>query len=265
MMARIEVTDLIAAVALFGLGGLIVGSFLNVCITRLPGRESIVRPRSRCPQCRSPIRWFDNIPVVSYVVLRGRCRACQARISLRYPIVELLTAVAFVVQGLAFVDQPLLLASRLVLTVLLIVLFGTDLETERLPDIVTLPGLAVGLAWSIFGPPGFVDGLVGAALGAGVLLAIRWLWLWWKGVDGMGLGDVKMLAMVGAFLGWRQIWVVLFLASLAGALVGVSLTVLRGRSLQSRLPFGTFLALAAFAASVWGEALGTWYSSLYRP
>jgi leader peptidase (prepilin peptidase)/N-methyltransferase len=263
MTSPMALTDTVAAVALLGLGGLMVGSFLNVCISRLPGRESIVRPRSRCPQCRSPIRWFDNIPVVSYVVLHGRCRACRARISLRYPIVELLTAVAFVVQGLAFADQPMLLASRLVLTALLIVLFGTDLETERLPDIVTLPGLAVGLAWSIFGPPGLEDGLLGAALGAGILLAIRWLWLWWKGVDGMGLGDVKMLAMIGAFLGWRQIWVVLFLASLAGAVVGVSLTVLRGRSLQSRLPFGTFLALAAFAASVWGEALRVWYASLY--
>jgi leader peptidase (prepilin peptidase)/N-methyltransferase len=263
MMPRMGSTDTIVAVALLGLGGLMVGSFLNVCIARLPRRESLVRPRSRCPQCRTPIRWFDNIPIVSYVVLGGRCRACRARISLRYPIVELLTAVAFAVQGLAFLDQPMLLASRLVLTALLIVLFGTDLETERLPNVVTLPGLAVGLAWSLFGPPGLEDGLLGAALGAGILLAIRWLWLWWKGVDGMGLGDVKMLAMIGAFLGWREIWVVLFFASLAGAVVGVSVTVLRGRSLQSRLPFGTFLALAAFAASVWGEALRAWYASLY--
>jgi len=263
MMPRMAVTDTIVAVALLGLGGLMVGSFLNVCIARLPARESLVRPRSRCPQCRTPIRWFDNIPIVSYVVLRGRCRACRARISLRYPIVELLTAVAFVIQGLAFLEEPMLLASRLVLTALLIVLFGTDLETERLPNVVTLPGLAVGLAWSLFGPPGFEDGLLGAALGAGILLAIRWLWLWWKGVDGMGLGDVKMLAMIGAFLGWREIWVVLFFASLAGAVIGASLTVLRGRSLQSRLPFGTFLALAAFAASVWGEPIRAWYAGLY--
>jgi len=264
MMPRMAPTQTIVAIALLGLCGLMVGSFLNVCIARLPEGESIVRPRSRCPQCRTPIRWFDNIPVVSYVVLGGRCRACRARIGLQYPVVELLTAVAFVVQGLAFVDQPMLLASRLVLTALLIVLFGTDIETERLPDILTLSGLAAGLAWSIFGPPGLEDSLLGAALGAGILLAIRWLWFWWKGVDGMGLGDVKMLAMIGAFLGWQQIWVVLFFASLAGAVVGVSLMALRGRSLQSRLPFGTFLALAAFAASVWGETLRAWYASLYR-
>jgi leader peptidase (prepilin peptidase)/N-methyltransferase len=171
--------------------------------------------------------------------------------------------VAFVLQGLAFSDQPILLGSRLVFTALLIVLFGTDFDTQRLPNILTLPGIAVGVAWSVFGPPGLEDSLLGAALGAGILLAIRWLWRWWRGVDGMGLGDVKMLAMIGAFLGWRQIWVVLFFASLAGAVAGVSLTVLRGRSLQSRLPFGTFLALAAFVASVWGEALRAWYASLY--
>lgn len=256
-------TEAIVVIAL-ALFGAMVGSFLNVCIVRLPRGESIVRPRSRCPQCHTPIRWFDNIPVVSYVILGGRCRACRARISLRYPLVELVTAVAFAVQGLAFSDQPIVLASRLVFTALLIVLFGTDLETERLPNIVTRPGIAVGLAWSVWGPPGVEDSVIGAALGAGVLLAIRWLWFWWKGVDGMGLGDVKMLAMIGAFLGWRHVWLVLFFASLAGAITGVSLALLRGRSLRSRLPFGTFLAPAAFAASVWGNALLSWYAGLYR-
>jgi leader peptidase (prepilin peptidase)/N-methyltransferase len=223
-----------------------------------------VSPGSRCPHCRTPIRWFDNIPVVSYLILGGKCRACHAGISLRYPIIELVTAIAFVIQGFAFLDQPVLLASRLLFTAILIVLFGTDLDTQRLPNVITLPGMAIGIAWSVFGPPGIVDSLIGAAVGAGILLAIRWLWLWWKGVDGMGLGDVKMLAMIGAFLGWRQIWVVLFLASLTGAVIGVSLTALRGRSMQSRLPFGTFLAIAAFFASVWGESLVTWYTGLYR-
>jgi leader peptidase (prepilin peptidase)/N-methyltransferase len=255
--------EAIVVIAL-GLFGAMVGSFLNVCIVRLPRGESIVRPRSRCLQCQTPIRWFDNVPVMSSVILGGRCRACGARISMRYPIVELATAAAFLVQGFAFSDQPIVLASRLVFTALLILLFGTDLETERLPNSVTLPGIAVGLAWSVWGPPGLEDSVLGAALGVGVLLAIRWLWFWWKGVDGMGLGDVKMLAMIGAFLGWRQVWVVLFLASLAGATTGVSLMLLRGRSLRSRLPFGTFLAAAAFAASVWGNALLAWYAGLYR-
>jgi leader peptidase (prepilin peptidase)/N-methyltransferase len=250
-------------VVALGVFGAMIGSFLNVCIARLPAGESVVSPGSRCPKCRTPIRWFDNIPVVSYLILGGKCRTCRARISLRYPIVEVITAAAFVVQGLAVSDQPMLLASRLVFTAILIVLFGTDLDTQRLPNVLTLPGIVVGVAFSAFTPLGLVDSLIGAVVGAGILLVIRWLWLWWKGVDGMGLGDVKMLAMIGAFLGWRQIWIVLFFASLAGAIIGVSLTSLRGRSMQSRLPFGTFLALAAFAASVWGEALVSWYAGLY--
>jgi leader peptidase (prepilin peptidase)/N-methyltransferase len=250
-------------VVALGVFGAMIGSFLNVCIARLPAGESVVSPGSRCPKCRTPIRWFDNIPVVSYLILGGKCRTCRARISLRYPIVELITAAAFVVQCLAVSDQPMLLASRLVFTAILIVLFGTDLDTQRLPNVLTLPGIVVGVAFSAFTPLGLVDSLIGAVVGAGILLVIRWLWLWWKGVDGMGLGDVKMLAMIGAFLGWRQIWIVLFFASLAGAIIGVSLTSLRGRSMQSRLPFGTFLALAAFAASVWGEALVSWYAGLY--
>jgi leader peptidase (prepilin peptidase)/N-methyltransferase len=250
-------------VVALGLFGAMIGSFLNVCIARIPAGESVASPGSRCPRCRTPIRWFDNIPVVSYLLLGGKCRACRAGISIRYPVVELVTAAAFVLQGLAVGDQPILLASRLLFTATLIVLFGTDLDTQRLPNVLTLPGIVIGVVFSVFTPPGLVDSLIGAAAGAGILLAIRWGWLWWKGVDGMGLGDVKMLAMIGAFLGWRQIWVVLFFASLAGAIIGVSLTWLRGRSMQSRLPFGTFLAIAAFAASVWGEALVSWYAGLY--
>jgi leader peptidase (prepilin peptidase)/N-methyltransferase len=246
-----------------GVFGAMIGSFLNVCIGRLPAGESVMHPGSRCPSCKTPIRWFDNIPVLSYLVLRARCRACGAPISMRYPIVEITTAVAFAVQALVFFDHPVLLASRLVFTALLIVLFGTDLDTQRLPNVLTLPGIALGIGWSLLGPPGLVDSLIGAAMGAGILLAIRSAWLWWKGVDAMGLGDVKMLAMIGAFLGWRQVWVVLFLSSLAGAVIGIALSALRGRSMQSRLPFGTFLAIAAFIASVWGEDLITWYAGLY--
>jgi len=149
-----------------------------------------------------------------------------------------------------------------VLTAILIVLFGTDFDTQRLPDVLTLPGIAIGLAGSLFLPPGIWDSLVGTALGAGILLAIRWVWLRLKGVDAMGLGDVKMLAMIGAFLGWKQVWVVLVLASFAGAIIGIGLTMARGRSMQSRLPFGTFLALAAYVASLWGDRLVAWYLEL---
>jgi leader peptidase (prepilin peptidase)/N-methyltransferase len=246
-----------------GLFGLVIGSFLNVCIGRLPAGESIVSPSSRCPSCHTAIRWYDNIPLVSYLALGGRCRVCRAGISLRYPAVELLTAAAFVVQGVWFAGDPILLANRLVLTALLVALFGTDLETQRLPNVLTYPGLIAGLIFSVWVPPGLIACAIGAAAGAAVLLAIRWAWHRATGVDGMGLGDVKMLAMIGAFLGWRQILVVLFLSSLTGAIVGLALAALKKKSLQTRLPFGTFLAVAAFVASLVGDALVRWYVGLY--
>lgn len=248
------------AVAVFGL---MVGSFLNVCIGRLPAGESVVHPGSRCPSCKKPIAFYDNIPVLSYVLLRGRCRRCAAVISARYPLTELITAVAFVGQAICVGPDPLLLAQRLVLTAILIVLFGTDLETQRLPDLVTLPGIALGLVWSLWLPPGPPSALVGAACGAGVLWFVRWAWKRATGTDGMGLGDVKMMAMLGAFLGWQQVWLILFLASLTGAIVGVALAASKVRSLQSKLPFGTFLAAGAYIASLVGERLIGWYVSLY--
>jgi leader peptidase (prepilin peptidase) / N-methyltransferase len=249
--------------AIIGILGLMLGSFFNVCIARLPQGESIVSPPSHCPKCQTPIRWYDNLPVVSYVLLGAKCRACRAPISLRYPIVEVVTALAFVAQAAMFLDQPVLLASRLVFTSILIVLFGTDMDTQRLPDVITLPAIIVGVIFSAFAPPGLVASLIGAALGAAILQAVRWLWRRLRGVEGMGFGDVKMLAAIGAFLGWRQVWVVLFLASLTGAIVGVAVSLGRGRSMQTRLPFGTFLALAAYAASLFGERLLAWYLGLY--
>lgn len=246
-----------------GVIGLMVGSFLNVCIARLPAGESVVAPRSRCPKCHKLISWYDNIPIVSFVMLSGRCRRCNTPISGRYPAVEFLTGVCFVMQGIAHGDDLLLLASRLVLTGMLIVLFGTDLETMRLPNVLTLPGIAIGLACSIWLPPGLVASLVGAAVGAAIPYAIRWIWFRVRGVDAMGLGDVKMLAMIGAFLGWQQVFLVLFLASLAGAIVGVALAAGNRRGLSSKLPFGTFLAGGAFVASLVGEPLVRWYLGLY--
>jgi leader peptidase (prepilin peptidase)/N-methyltransferase len=242
--------------------GLAVGSFLNVCISRLPARESIAFPGSRCPRCRAPIRWYDNIPVVSFLMLGGRCRSCRAPISVRYPLVEIATGAAFVAHG-AVIDDPWLLAQRLLFSALLVTLFGTDLETQRLPNVLTYPGLAAGLVSSLWLPPGLVTSLLGAALGAAIPWGIRWVWFRARGVEAMGLGDVKMLAMIGAFLGWQQVWLVLLFSSLAGAVVGLGLTVAGRRSLQSRLPFGTFLALAALAASLAGESLIDWYLLLY--
>jgi leader peptidase (prepilin peptidase)/N-methyltransferase len=243
--------------------GLVVGSFLNVCIGRLPLGESVAFPRSRCPSCRRPIAWYDNLPVLSYVVLGGRCRSCQASISIRYPLVEIATAVLFVIAGFFFAPDLPLLTVRLIFTAALVVLFGTDLETQRLPNVITLPGIGLGIIASAWLPPGLLSSVIGAALGAGILLAVRWGWKAATGTDGMGLGDVKMLAMIGAVLGWRQVWAVLFLASLGGAVVGAVLASVGGRSLQSRLPFGTFLAVAAYVASLVGEDLVDWYLGLY--
>lgn len=248
----------------FGVLGLIVGSFLNVCISRLPAGESVVSPGSRCPSCRTAIRWYDNVPLVSYLALGGRCRHCRAAISPRYPMVEAVTAVAFVLQGLTFWPEVPLLASRLAFTAILVTLFCTDLEIQRLPNVLTIPGTVAGALASVFLPPGLTDSLLGIFLGGATLLVVRWTWKRATGVDGMGLGDVKMLAMIGAFLGWRQVIVVLFLSSVAGAVIGVALTALQGRSMQSKLPFGTFLAMAAFVASLAGESLLAWYLSSFQ-
>ena len=248
---------------LAGIFGLMIGSFLNVCISRLPAGQSIVSPPSRCPKCGKPIAWHDNIPVLSFVMLGGKCRNCGTPIGIKYPAVEITTSLCFFAQGVFFGDDLPLLGARLLFTALLIVLFGTDLETMRLPNVITYPGIVVGLMLSVALPPGLVASVIGAALGAAIPWTIRWVWYRMKGVEAMGLGDVKMLAMIGAFLGWQQVWVVLFLASLAGAVVGLAVLRLGGRSLASRLPFGTFLAVAAFLASLFGDSLVRWYIGLY--
>ncbi len=248
-------------VALAAAFGLAIGSFLNVCIHRLPRGESVVSPGSHCPACGAAIRWFDNLPVLSYLILGGKCRACGARFSARYLIVELVTAAVFAVSAAVF-EPGLLLAVRLVFAAMLVALFFIDLEHQLLPDAITLPGVVIGVAASTWAGPGLLSSVAGAALGAAILLAIRWGWKRITGVDGMGLGDVKMLAMVGAFLGWQQVWLVLFLASLTGAVVGVSIAVTGRGSMKSRLPFGTFLAVAALIASAWGDHVISWYVGL---
>ncbi len=245
-----------------GLFGLMVGSFLNVCIARLPNGGSIVSPPSTCPRCGRLIHWRDNIPIVSYVILGGKCRACSLPISVRYPLVEATTALLFMLQAMAEPAPGVPLASRLVFTALLVALAVTDAETFRLPNPLTLGGLVAGIAFALFTSPGITDAVIGAALGAGILLLIRWGWLRATGKDAMGLGDVKMLAMIGAFLGWQQVFVVLLLSTLAGALVGVGLTMAGRGSMGTKLPFGVFLAIAALVASLVGESLLSWYLGL---
>jgi leader peptidase (prepilin peptidase)/N-methyltransferase len=243
-----------------------VGSFLNVCIGRLPAGESVVTPASHCPKCKTPLAWRDNIPVLSWIWLGGKCRTCGVPISPRYVLIELATAVVFVVQGLMLDASPLQdwsamvqLASRLVFSSLLVALLATDIETFRLPNPLTYFGIVAGILFSLAGPPGLASSLIGAATGAGVLLVVRQAWLMAKGVDALGLGDVKMLAMIGAFLGWPHVWVVLLFSSVVGAVVGVGLALAGRGTMQSKLPFGVFLSLAALASSLWGQRFIDWY------
>jgi leader peptidase (prepilin peptidase)/N-methyltransferase len=202
--------------------GVCVGSFLNVCIYRLPRGQSLASPPSRCPHCERPLRWYHNIPIVSWVALRGRCAHCQAPISIQYPVIEMVTALVWL---LIVWMSPVgwLLASRLVLATALIVLFMIDLEHQLLPNVITLPGIVVGLAFSVVAPPRPADALLGALLGGGVLYAIAAAYYLLRKEEGMGMGDVKMLAMVGAFLGWRAVLLTLVLSAFAGAVIGVGM------------------------------------------
>jgi leader peptidase (prepilin peptidase)/N-methyltransferase len=245
---------LIAAGAL----GAVVGSFLNVCIYRLPLEKSVVWPSSACPHCSRELSWYENIPIFSYLALRARCRTCAGSISIRYPLVEALTAAMFALAWWYYGPGPLL-ASRLVFGCALIVLFAIDLEHHLLPNAITVPGIVVGFAFSLFTEPGWVASLLGILVGGGVLLLMAQGYYLVRHEEGLGMGDVKMLAMVGAFLGWQLALLTLMLASLSGTLIGLTLIVTKRGGLKYALPFGTFLALGAAAAGTVGARLLDWY------
>ena len=242
--------------------GLAVGSFLNVCIHRLPRGESLALPPSRCPACEYRLRWFDNIPVVSYALLAGRCRKCRTAISIRYPLVELATMALFVIHGEVF-GWSALLVPRLLFACAMVVLFAIDLEHHLLPNVITLPAIAIGLISSAVLPPGIVDALIGVILGGGVLWLIGEAYFRYSGQEGMGGGDVKMLAMIGAFLGWKLVLVTLVLSSVAGSLIGLFVILIKRGGMKYALPYGTFLALGALVASLAGDQIVNWYVSLY--
>lgn len=256
MTARLLLDLYVAAV------GLVVGSYLNVVIHRLPREESTVLPRSRCPRCGALIRARDNLPLLSFLLLGGRCRVCRGRISWRYPLVEVVTALLFVVCLEVFgLHWQALVA--VVFGCLLIALAAIDLEHYLLPDLLTLPGLAVGLLLSfteVWIP--WRDAVLGAALGAAGLWLVSEVWYLLRREEGLGLGDVKMLAMVGAFLGWKGVLVTVFLASLTGAGVGLALIALGRMELGSRLPFGFFLSGGGLVALFAGPALLGAYARL---
>jgi len=241
--------------------GLVLGSFLNVCIYRLPIGESVVHPRSHCPKCKTPIAWYQNIPLFSWLALRGACRTCAERISWRYPLVELMAGVT-VFQLWRVFGPSAAFAIAAAFAFALLVLFFTDLDHQLLPDAVTLTGFGVGLAVAWINPfLGAESGwermwqsLGGAALGSGLLWGVGALYSKLRGVEAMGMGDVKMMAMVGAFAGPLGVLFTIFAASVGGALTGLALIPIRGRSLQDKLPFGCFLAPAAMVSLLFGRA-----------
>jgi leader peptidase (prepilin peptidase) / N-methyltransferase len=256
--------------------GLVIGSFLNVCIYRLPRRESIVFPGSRCPKCGKAVRPYDNIPILSYLLLGGKCRFCRQPISAQYPLVEFLAGLSFyacaAIWGLtspAFVNSLFLS--------LIIVLVFTDYHHQILPNALTFPGLILGLVLCPFQSPAFfrdplayslaelisssdaeallpwVASFVGAVAGAGMPYLVAVVYQRIRKRRGLGMGDVKMLAMVGAFLGWRGAFLTIFAGSFLGSVAGILLIFFGGRTLQSKLPFGTFLGVAAAAALLFGH------------
>jgi leader peptidase (prepilin peptidase)/N-methyltransferase len=244
-----------------GAFGAIVGSFLNVCIHRLPLGSSIVWPSSACPHCARELSWYENIPVLSYLALRARCRTCKGPISVRYPLVEALTSALFVLAWWYYGPGPLV-ASRLVFGCALIVLFAIDLEHHLLPNAITLPGILVGVAFSFFTEPGWIASLIGALGGGAVLYLIALAYVWVRHEEGIGMGDLKMLAMIGAFLGWKLTLVTLMLASLTGSAVGLGMMAAGRGTMKYPLPFGCFLAAGAAIAATLGPQLLDWYLGL---
>ncbi len=240
--------------------GLVIGSFLNVVIHRLPRGESIVRPHSRCPACSTPIPAHRNIPVLSWLLLRGRCASCRAPISARYPIVEAATAFLFVAVGRLDGWTPAL-PFHLAFVAAMVVVTLIDLDFQIIPNEITIPGVVIGLALAAMSRT-LGAALVGAALGAGILWGIGALYLALRHVEGMGGGDVKFAAMLGAFLGWKGVLLTIFLSSFGGAVVGVAMMQLRGTGRQTRIPYGTFLAPAAVLVLFAGEPIVRWYGGL---
>jgi leader peptidase (prepilin peptidase)/N-methyltransferase len=252
-----------AAIALAALAGALVGSFLNVCIYRLPRGLSVVRPPSSCPGCGTRLRWFENVPIVGYLALRGRCRTCGAPIAAQYPIVEALTALMFA-GALWYYGPGILFVSRVIFGCALIVLFAIDLEHQLLPNVITVPGIVVGFLFSFVTEPGWVSSLIGIVVGGGVLWALYEAWWLLRHEEGLGFGDVKMLAMIGAFLGWQLTIVTLMLGSFAGSLLGGALMLANRGTMKTALPFGTFLAMGAALAATVGGSIIDWYIGQWR-
>jgi len=239
--------------------GAIVGSFLNVCIYRLPEGLSIVSPPSRCPVCKRYIPFYCNIPIISYLLLRGRCSRCKSPISIQYPFVEALTGLAAIALYYRYGPDVRIVIPFFFLCALIVSTF-IDLKYKIILNVITFPGIVIGFIASFFMPaPGVVDSLTGIVAGGGILISIALVYHYLTGKEGMGVGDIKFLAMIGAFIGWKGVLFTLFSASIIGALSGVAVMVLFSRDSKYALPFGPFLAIGATVYFFYGGSLIEWY------
>jgi len=254
-------SDFIPYIITFVIGA-VIGSFLNVCIYRVPRNLSIISPASRCPSCNMPIKPYDNIPFLSYILLGGKCRVCKAGISFRYPLVELLNAVffVFVVWRFGFAWHTVIYG---ILCSALVVITFIDLDFQIIPDVITLPGIVIGIvAGSLLMPDpfirdsllGFKASVIGLLSGGGLFYAIAVL-----SRGGMGGGDIKMMAMVGALMGWKSVLLTIFLGSLTGAVFGIFLMISQGKGRKTKIPFGPFLALGTVITLFYGQEIFSWY------
>ena len=243
--------------------GLAFGSFMNVCIYRIPLKKSIIRPPSSCPSCGKKIRFYDNIPLVSYLVLLGRCRHCRHPISWRYPAVEaitgLLSLALFIRYGLSY--QYILF---FLFTATLVTISFIDLDHQIIPDVLSLPGVFAGLAIAFIpGSISWIDSLIGIIGGGGALFIVALIYERLTGKQGMGGGDVKLLAMIGAWMGWRSLPFVLLISSLTGAIIGSVFLLAAGKGYRVRIPFGPFLSLGALLYFFFGPQLTNWYFQVF--
>lgn len=256
------ISSTLIAIFLFLLG-LCTGSFINVCICRLPANESIVFPSSHCPACGKKIKFYDNIPLLSFIFLKGKCRYCAEKISFQYPIVELLSGILFIVLYY-FKGLSLELGISLFLVSGLIIVCGTDLKERIIPDEISLYFIPVGIISSFFTPLTLWDSLAGILLGGGVLFAIGWSYEKITGVEGMGGGDVKLLAMIGAFTGIKGVIVTLLAGSVLGSIFGGLVIFLAGKGRRYPIPYGIFLSIGAVLYVLVGNEIVSAYIKLLR-
>ena len=243
--------------------GLCIGSFLNVVIVRLPKKESIISPGSKCPKCGHRLRWWENIPLISFIILKGRCSKCSEPISIQYPIVELITAILSVCLWLKYHFNIYMFLGYLYFVCSLIAIFFIDLKHHIIPDVISLPGIVIGILMFVvvqgLSPK---ESLIGAVVGAGIFELIRLGYFFVTKREGMGFGDVKLMGMIGAFLGWLYIPIVIFFSALIGTIYAFLLMFLNKAKRDTRIPYGPFLAIAALIALFFGPQILAFYRDL---